>query len=588
MEKTRLRPFAKLASALALAVLALSACASLAFADGAPSIKNVTLESDSVTIQAVQCPLCDEIHGQALVGYAIEWDGEAADDYFFAVDEEEAPVAVELSEDGTLAIIPLIVNEGHEISDTVTLRVVQDDTCLFEVDIDVTIVDLGAPEFEYGAVAVIDAAKAAKLPVVALDGEDGVLVANEALAVVADYHGPVDTAISEVASSDGRIVDVEQTEVLADGLGGDSFALVGMANGTACIEIEDVFGNGYSVEVTCKNFGEWQKDARGWWYRHADGSFPKDCWEQIGGEWYLFDSEGYMLTGWQKFGGAWYFLDNKGAMLTGWQSLGGSWYYLTPSGEMAVGWYNVAGAWYFFADSGIMQTGWLKSGGSWYVLGTDGAMLTGWHKSGSKWYWLDEESGAMVTGWQKVGGSWFFLADDGAMCTGWQKSGGAWYLLGSNGAMLTGWQKSGNAWYWLDEESGAMAANGWKQIDGEWYRFDANGAMLTGWQKDGTKWYWLDPNGAMASDRWVGDYYVLSDGHMATNQWIGKCYVGADGKWIPNYTGSTPGTVYWAPGASVYHVTKDCSELKGAGNVLSGSVSDAHAEGKATACSVCA
>ena len=38
-----------------------------------------------------------------------------------------------------------------------------------------------------------------------------------------------------------------------------------------------------------------QNDGR-WWYRHADGSYTKSGWEQIGGKWYLFDDERWMLN----------------------------------------------------------------------------------------------------------------------------------------------------------------------------------------------------------------------------------------------------------------------------------------------------
>lgn len=47
----------------------------------------------------------------------------------------------------------------------------------------------------------------------------------------------------------------------------------------------------------------WIKDDKGWWYRNADGSYPKQCWkwlqEKTSGTWgwYLFDHDGYMLKG---------------------------------------------------------------------------------------------------------------------------------------------------------------------------------------------------------------------------------------------------------------------------------------------------
>ena len=55
--------------------------------------------------------------------------------------------------------------------------------------------------------------------------------------------------------------------------------------------------------------------------------------------------------------------------------------------------------------------------------------------------------------------------------------------------------------------------------------------MATGWRSiDGT-YYFFDGSGAMATNRWVGDYYVTGSGAMATNQWVGGYYVGADGQW---------------------------------------------------------
>ena len=57
--------------------------------------------------------------------------------------------------------------------------------------------------------------------------------------------------------------------------------------------------------------------------------------------------------------------------------------------------------------------------------------------------------------------------------------------------------------------------------------------MLTGWQCAGGIWYWLGSSGAMAHDRWVGDYYVTSSGAMATSTRVDGYWVDADGKWVP-------------------------------------------------------
>ena len=42
------------------------------------------------------------------------------------------------------------------------------------------------------------------------------------------------------------------------------------------------------------------------------------------------------------------------------------------------------------------------------------------------------------------------------------------------------------------------------------------------WKKSSGKWYYLKGSGA-----------------MATNQWVGSYYVGIDGKWIKGYAGSS-------------------------------------------------
>ena len=147
--------------------------------------------------------------------------------------------------------------------------------------------------------------------------------------------------------------------------------------------------------------GSWQTTSGRWWWRNADGSYPRSCWKQIGGAWYLFDSSGYMLTGWQKVNGIWYYLHVSGAMATGWTKVGGSWYWFNGSGAMQTGWLQLDGAWYYLSSSGAMVTGWQQVGGTWYYFYGSGAMAQ------SCWvgnYYLTS-SGAMATN-QRVGGWW--------------------------------------------------------------------------------------------------------------------------------------------------------------------------------------
>ena len=105
-----------------------------------------------------------------------------------------------------------------------------------------------------------------------------------------------------------------------------------------------------------KSSGSWIKSGSRWWYKHSDGSYTTNGWEQINGTWYYFDSEGWMKTGWIKEYGNWYYLDDSGAMKTGLQTIGGNEYYLSTSGAMQTGWQNIGDDTYFFADSGARQT----------------------------------------------------------------------------------------------------------------------------------------------------------------------------------------------------------------------------------------
>ena len=102
--------------------------------------------------------------------------------------------------------------------------------------------------------------------------------------------------------------------------------------------------------------GSWIQSNGRWWYKHSDGSYTTNGWEQINGTWYYFDNEGWMKTGWIKESGNWYYLDDSGAMKTGLQTIGGNEYYLSTSGAMQTGWHNIGDDTYFFASSGARQT----------------------------------------------------------------------------------------------------------------------------------------------------------------------------------------------------------------------------------------
>ena len=120
--------------------------------------------------------------------------------------------------------------------------------------------------------------------------------------------------------------------------------------------------------------GSWIQTSGRWWYKHNNGSYTTNGWEQINGKWYHFDRSGWMQTGWVKSSGSWYYLNNSGAMQTGWAKSGNSWYYLNGSGAMQTGWLKTGGSWYYLNSSGAMQTGWFTVSGKWYYAYRSGAL----------------------------------------------------------------------------------------------------------------------------------------------------------------------------------------------------------------------
>ena len=136
--------------------------------------------------------------------------------------------------------------------------------------------------------------------------------------------------------------------------------------------------------------GQWVQDADGWWYRFADGTYPRGQALVIDGETYRFDQSGHALTGWVRDGGYWFHHGASGAMSTGWLVDGGAWYYLIPSwGAMAIGWVDDGGEWYYLNAAGHMTTGWQKIEGSWFYLGDSGKMATGWRHIDGYWHFFE-------------------------------------------------------------------------------------------------------------------------------------------------------------------------------------------------------
>lgn len=60
-------------------------------------------------------------------------------------------------------------------------------------------------------------------------------------------------------------------------------------------------------------FKEWVQDARGWWVRLENGSWPASTWQKYnwgeGSSWYYFGADGYIVSGWQWINGKCYYLE---------------------------------------------------------------------------------------------------------------------------------------------------------------------------------------------------------------------------------------------------------------------------------------
>lgn len=58
----------------------------------------------------------------------------------------------------------------------------------------------------------------------------------------------------------------------------------------------DQIANGKSENT----YQGWVHEGNRWWWRWADGSFPKSEWQERDGEWYWFDPDGYAAQGWRE------------------------------------------------------------------------------------------------------------------------------------------------------------------------------------------------------------------------------------------------------------------------------------------------
>ena len=335
-------------------------------------------------------------------------------------------------------------------------------------------------------------------------------------------------------------------------------------------------GTNHEVVYDDPTIGKWMQDAKGWWYKNADGTYPSSTWQVIDEEWYYFDAAGYRAEGWKAIGGKWYYFDKETGIMAS-----NAWvdnhYYVSGSGAMATGWLKLDEGWYYLGTNGVVQTGWIQVGNNWYYGQPDsenpGLLVENDFRdiNGATYYF--KAGGYMVISWQVIDGADYFFNGSGAMTKnqwsgsyylgedgkllsnvwvgvyhvgadgayqkGWLKLDEGWYYLGTNGVVQTGWIQLGNNWYYGQPDSenpGLLVENAFRDINGARYYFKAGGYMAISWQVIDGEDYFFTESGAMARSQWSGNYYLKADGKMARNEWVdgGKYFVDENGVWVPN------------------------------------------------------
>ena len=370
----------------------------------------------------------------------------------------------------------------------------------------------------------------------------------------------------------------------------------------------------------------WVKTGNAWYFYNQNGTLARNAW--AGNYW--LGADGRMATNAWVDGGRYYVGSNglwiKGAQKPaaakpevkkqGWVQNGSAWNYYYQGNIVRNAW---VGSYWLGADGRMAINSWVDGGR--YYVGANGVWdktvkkqeapkpevkKNGWVKEGSTWYYF--ENGTLAR--NKWISNTYWVGADGKMATSSWVDGGRYYV-GANGAWVKdtkkpeaakpvekkqGWVKEGNVWYfyyqgqitknawvgsyWLGAD-GKMATSSW--VDNGRYYVGANGlwdksakkqevkseVKKNGWVKEGSAWYYYE-NGALARNKWAGNYWLGADGKMATNAWVdnGRYYVDGSGAWVKNaghginYSSyykvkSLYIPVYDANGRILSHVSKD-------------------------------
>ena len=307
-------------------------------------------------------------------------------------------------------------------------------------------------------------------------------------------------------------------------------------------------------------------------------------------------SDALAAQGWVKTGNTWYFYNQNGTLAR--NAWAGN-YWLGADGRMATNAWVDGGRYYVgsnglwvqgaqkpaAAKSEVKKQGWVQNGSAWNYYYQGNIVRNSWVGS----YWLGNDGRMAISSW--VDGGHYYVGANGVWDktvkkqetpkpevkkNGWVKEGNAWYFYYQGQITRNEWVGS----YWLGSD-GKMATSSW--VDNGRYYVGANGlwdksakkqevkseVKKNGWVKEGSAWYYYE-NGALAHNKWAGNYWLGADGKMATNAWVdnGRYYVDGSGAWVKNaghginYSSyykvkSLYIPVYDANGGILSHVSKD-------------------------------
>ena len=176
---------------------------------------------------------------------------------------------------------------------------------------------------------------------------------------------------------------------------------------------------------------KWIQSGSYWRYRHSDGTYTTNDFENINGQTYYFDASGYMVTGWKQIGSDWYYFNSAGVMVKD------AWvgnYYFESDGKMATN--KWIGIYYVGEDGCVVTNQWIGV----YYVGSNGAMATGWQCISAQWYYFDS-NGIYQTGERYLGGEYYYFNSQGVMQTGTAEDG---WEYNSSGQRMVYWSRRSN------------------------------------------------------------------------------------------------------------------------------------------------